>query len=81
MAQELGRRGGQARARRLTAAQRSRIASLGGEARRRSLEAARRIADNLSYAAAARELRGRQRRVTRMKTFGGPLPGIYRDTR
>jgi hypothetical protein len=76
MARMLGRRGGQARARRLSAAERTRIASLGGEARRRSLEAARRVADNLAYAAAVAELRGR-RRVTRMKTFKGPLPGLY----
>jgi hypothetical protein len=79
MAKALGRRGGRARATRLSAAERSRIASLGADARRRSLQAARRIADNFRYAATAIELRGRPRDVTRMKTFTGPLPGIYPD--
>ena len=55
------------RAARLTAAQRSRIASLGAAARRRSLEAARRIADNFAYAAAVATLRSETRRVTRMR--------------
>jgi hypothetical protein len=75
----LGRRGGQSRARRLAPADRSRIASLGGQARRRSLQAARRVAENFQYAAAVAELRGRTREVARMKTFKGPLPGIYPD--
>jgi hypothetical protein len=79
MARLLGQRGGQARAARLSADDRRRIASLGGESRRRSLQAVRRITDNLQYAAAAVELRGRPRGVTRMKTFKGPLPGIYPD--
>ena len=69
IARELGRKGGQVRAARLTAAQRSRIASLGAAARRHSLEAARRIADNFAYAAAVATLRGETSRVTRMKTF------------
>ena len=78
IAKELGRRGGQMRAVRLTAAERSRIASLGGAARRLSLGAARRIADNFAYAATVAVLRSAPRHVTRMKTFAGPLPGIYR---
>jgi hypothetical protein len=79
IARELGRKGGQVRAARLTAAQRSRIASLGAAARRRSLEAARRIADNFAYAAAVATLRRETSRVTRMRTFRGPLPGLYRS--
>jgi len=79
IARELGRKGGQVRAARLTAAQRSRIASLGAAARRRSLEAARRIADNFAYAAAVATLRSETSRVTRMRTFRGPLPGPYRN--
>jgi len=79
IARELGRKGGQVRAARLTAAQRSRIASLGAEARRYSLQAARRIADNFAYAAAVTALRKETSRVTRMKTCRGPLPGIYRS--
>jgi hypothetical protein len=77
MARVLGRRGGRARARRLSAEARRNIASLGGQARRRSLLAARRIADNLRYAAAVQDLRGGPPRILRMKTFRGPLPGLY----
>ena len=77
MARMMGRRGGRARARRLSAAARRSIASLGGPARRRSLAAARRIADNLRYAAAVRELRGGSPGILRMKSFRGPLPGLY----
>lgn len=77
MAKALGRRGGRARARRLSAEERKRIASLGGQARRRSREAARRMATNLRYAAAVLELRGGPPKVMRMRTFEGPLPGIH----
>ena len=77
MARALGRRGGRARGRRLSLADRQRIASLGGEARRRSLQAARRIMDNLRYAAAARDLQGRREPLQRLRAFAGPLPGIY----
>jgi hypothetical protein len=77
MAQALGRRGGRARARRLSAAEKKRIASLGGKARRQSLQAARRIADNLRYAAVLGDLRGQPTTVRRVRTFAGPLPGIY----
>jgi hypothetical protein len=79
IARELGRKGGRVRAARLTADRRSRIASLGAAARRHSFEAARRIADNFAYAAAAATLRGDLSRVTRMSTFRGPLPGLYRS--
>jgi hypothetical protein len=78
MARILGRRGGRARARRLTAEERQRIASLGGKARVRSLEAARRIIVNFRYANAVVELRGGPPEVKPMKRFAGPLPGIYR---
>jgi hypothetical protein len=78
MAKLLGSRGGRARARRLSEAERRRIASLGGKARARSLEAARRIMINLSFANAVIELRGGAPEVKAMKTFAGPLPGIYR---
>ena len=79
MARVMGRRGGRARARRLSAERRRHIASLGGQARRRSFLAARRIADNLRYAAAVQDLRGGSPKVLRMKTFSGPLPGLYPD--
>ena len=76
MARALGRRGGRARGRRLSAAEKKRIASLGAQARLRSLHAARRIADNFRYAAAVADLRGRPA-VGSVKTFAGPLPGLY----
>jgi len=78
MAKALGSRGGRARAKRLSAEERRRIASLGGHARRRSLEAARNIMINLRYANMVIELQGGPPKVTQMKTFKGPLPGIYR---
>lgn len=77
MARALGRRGGRARGQRLSAAEKRRIASMGGHARLLSLQAARRIADNLRYAAVVGNLRGRPTTVTHVRTFAGPLPGIY----
>jgi hypothetical protein len=79
IAKALGRRGGQARARRLSAEERRRIAALGGVARRASLEVARRIADNFSYLAAVQELGGRRPEAARVRTCKGPLPGLYPD--
>jgi hypothetical protein len=76
MAQALGRRGGNARARNLTPERRRQIAAGGGAARKRSLDAARRLAANFVYAAMVRELRPPPR-VERMTTFSGRLPGLY----
>jgi hypothetical protein len=76
MAKALGRRGGRARARTLTADERRRIAALGGAARRRSLELAERHRDNFIYAAMVLELQPPPR-VQRMRTCSGPLPGLY----
>jgi hypothetical protein len=77
MAKLLGRRGGQARARKLSDAERRRIASLGGHARRQSLEAAGRVIANLNYLEMVLELQGGRPAVTAMKSFSGTLPGIY----
>ena len=79
LARALGRRGGLSRARRLTPADRSRIASMGGHARRESLLAARRIANNFRYVAVAHELRPAPP-VTRLRTCRTRLPGIYPQT-
>lgn len=79
MARAMGRRGGRARARRLSAQRRREIASLGGQARHRSLLVARRIADNFRYVDATLELRGGAPEIIRMKTFNGRLPGHYPD--
>jgi hypothetical protein len=76
MARALGRRGGRARARRLAAPDRQRIASLGGQARARSFQAARRVRDNFRYLEAVDDLRPRAV-VRRSSAFAGPLPGIY----
>ncbi len=77
MARVLGRRGGRARGRRLSAADRKRIASMGGKARLQSIRAARRIADNFRYAAVVDHLRGRPTIVRQLRACAGPLPGIY----
>jgi hypothetical protein len=79
MARSMGRRGGRARARRLSAERRRQIASLGGQARRLSFLVARRITENLRYAVAVQDLRGGPPEVLRMKSFGGRLPGHYPD--
>jgi len=76
-AEALGRLGGQARGRRLSASDRRRIAALGGAARGRSLEVARRIAENFAYLNAMRSLGERRSRPARVKTCKGPLPGLY----
>lgn len=77
MARAMGRRGGRARASRLSPERRRQIASLGGRARQRSLLAARRLVENLLYVAAVEELRREAPKVQRMKTFNGRLPGLY----
>ena len=79
IARALGRRGGQARAARLSREERRRIAGLGGHARRRSLQLARRVAENFRYVDTVAAMRGRPK-VTRMKTFPGPLPGLYPES-
>jgi hypothetical protein len=76
IAQALGRRGGLMRARRLSAEDRTRIASLGGKARSASLQAARRVAANFRYAALI-DRRVAAAGVTRLDSFEGRLPGIY----
>jgi hypothetical protein len=77
MARALGRRGGRARGKRLSATEKKRIASLGGKARFQSIQATRRIVDNWRYAAVVSDLRMQPTKVKRLRTFGGPLPGIY----
>ena len=77
IAKALGRLGGRARAKKLSAAHKKRIASMGGKARAQSLLAARRIIENFRYVNTIRKLRGESNKVTRLKTFGGRLPGIY----
>ena len=79
MAQHLGRRGGRARAVRLSADAKRRIAALGGQARAESFATARRIEENLRYAATIAELQPRSVVVTREERPERRLPGIYVD--
>jgi hypothetical protein len=74
-ARALGRRGGRARAARLSVDQRKAIAALGGKSRSLSFHAARRIAENFRYVEAVDALRPDPVTVTRMRTFTGTLPG------
>ena len=80
IAHTLGSRGGRARARRLSAADRRQIASLGGHARRRSLEIAARVAANFRYAEAVRALQARPTVVARVKACRSHLPDPARNT-
>ena len=73
----LGRKGGRARAARLSPERRRQIAAAGAAARLQSLEAARRIEVNFRYAAAVRELAGMPSHVRRVSTCRSPLPGLY----
>ena len=77
MARALGRRGGRARGKRLSSAEKKRIASLGGKARFQSIQATRRIVDNLRYATVVSDFRRQPPNVKRLRAFAGPLPGIY----
>lgn len=77
MAKALGRRGGQVRAKRLSAETKKRIASLGGQARAESYLLRRRIAKNFHYVAAVRGLAGRSYQVRRVHNTKERLPGIH----
>lgn len=81
IAAALGKRGGRARAARLSADRRREIAEKGARARAASLEAARRIASNFEYLAAVRDLAGPAPSVRSVSTCRGPLPGIYAGRR
>lgn len=56
-AKALGQRGGVARAKRLSPAERSRIASMGGRAKALSLQVALRIEENFRYLQAIEKIR------------------------
>lgn len=77
LAAALGRRGGQARAARLSPERRREIAAAGAAARRASLEAARRIEVNFRYRDLVLALAPPAPKVRRVATCRGPLPGIY----
>lgn len=77
LATALGRRGGRARAARLTPERKRQIAAQGAAARRASLDAARRIVVNFRYRELVLTLAPPPPRVRRVSTCRGPLPGIY----
>lgn len=77
IAKVLGQRGGRARAKRLSAADKKRIASLGGQARAESFLLKHRIARNFHYVTALRELAGRSYKIKRVKNTRERLPEIY----
>jgi hypothetical protein len=76
IAKLLGRRGGKARAKRLSDADRKRIAAMGGRARGISVQAERRILQTLAYAASAKLLQGGSPAVRRLKRCHRPLPRL-----
>lgn len=73
----LGRLGGIARAKRLSADHRKKIAAHGGRSRAQSLLAARRIRENFDYLNAVITLRGKPITIKSVATYKGPLPGHY----
>jgi hypothetical protein len=75
LARELGRLGGETRARRLGPSDRSRIAALGGRAKHLSRVAEQRIVENLRYLRAVLELRPAPP-VKRRRTCAHPLPDL-----
>jgi hypothetical protein len=78
IARSLGRRGGQARSARMSAAEKRRIAAIGAAARVRSLRMARHVEANFGYVTAIRSLSGRHTRVERLRVCHDRLPGLYR---
>lgn len=81
IAKALGKRGGLARAKRLSAAQKKAIASHGGRARAKSLLATRRVRENFEYLNAVIALQGKPKPIKSVSTYNGPLPGHYAKSR
>ena len=77
LAAELGRKGGRARAARLSAERKRQIASTGAAARKASLEAARRILVNFRYRELVLAFAPAPPKVKRVATCRGRLPGLY----
>ncbi|MBU0506674.1 MAG: hypothetical protein ABII18_13710 [bacterium] len=75
-AKELGRRGGKARAKKLSKGRKAHIAKLGAEARVESLRIAKRIIENFMYWEAVCVLAPLPK-VRSVKNVNHKLPGIY----
>lgn len=76
IAKTLGRKGGLARAKKLSAEQRKKIAARGGYVKSISAKAERRILDNLLWLDTLRELR-KAPPVKSVSRISYKLPGIY----
>jgi hypothetical protein len=76
LAAALGRRGGRARAARLSAQRRREIAAKGAAARGASLEAARRITANFRFLELVRAFAPEPPKVRRLSNARGRLPEI-----
>lgn len=80
LAQALGSRGGHARAKRLSAEQRKKIASLGGQVKALSEKANDRIESNFCFARTMKLLR-KVPKIKSVSRIHHPLPGIYADSK
>jgi hypothetical protein len=76
IAKALGKRGGQARAKRLSAERKKAIAAQGGRSRAESLQLKRCIEENFKYVAAIQELQGGPVKVKHVKTWKHRLPSL-----
>lgn len=79
-AQALGRRGGLARAKRLSAEERRKIASLGGRTKDLSAKAGRRIETNFQYLKVVKELRKTPKPKSSSR-IDHPLPRIHANAK
>jgi general stress protein YciG len=77
IAKELGRRGGKARAKKLSPARRKEIASKGGRSKSFSRKAIQRIEDNFRYLEIIHGLR-KPPKVKRVSRVNHPLPDLMR---
>ncbi len=76
LAQALGRRGGLARAKTLSASQRKEIAAKGGRMKALSAKAAERLEANFKYLKVVQELQ-KAPKPKSISRVDHPLPGIY----
>lgn len=81
IAKALGKRGGLARAKRLSADRKKTIASQGGKSRAQSLLAAKRLRANFEFLATVKILAGKSTAIKSVSNYKGPLPGHYAKTR
>jgi len=80
IARTLGRKGGLARAKKLSKEQRKKIASLGGRTKALSAKAQERIESNFRFAETLKLLRPAPK-VKSVSHAKRPLPGVYADSK